>query len=117
LLALTLPLLDRVTGARRPEEGRAPRLRTPRALLGWTGIIALLACGIVLDVSLQFPGWIALWPLVAAGAVSALQGRASSHSERRTGASTARVSAQASTIDAVSTAKPSQSPARSWELV
>ena len=69
LLALTLPLLDRVTGARRPEEGRAPRLRTPRALLGWTGIIALLACGIVLDVSLQFPGWIALWPLVAAGAV------------------------------------------------
>src|SRR5690625_5984912 len=50
---------------------------------------------------------------LAATAVSALQGRASSHSERRTGASTARVSAQASTIDAVSTAKPSQSPARS----
>ena len=69
LLALALPLLDRATGARRPEEGHAPRLRTPRALLGWVGIIALLACGIVLDVSSQFPGWIALWPLAAAGAV------------------------------------------------
>jgi len=69
LLALALPLLDRVSGARRPEEGVPPRMRTLRALTGWAGIAALLACGIVLDVSSMFPGWIAIWPLAAAGAV------------------------------------------------
>ena len=69
LLALSLPVLDRLTGARRPEDGAAPRHRTLRALMGWAGIAALLACGIVLDVSSQFPGWIAIWPLTAASAV------------------------------------------------
>ncbi|WP_245822938.1 acyltransferase family protein [Brachybacterium avium] len=69
LLALVLPVLDRLTGARRPEEGAPPRLRTARALTGWAGIAALLACGILVDVSALFPGWIALWPLAAAGAV------------------------------------------------
>ncbi len=69
LLALALPVIDRLTGARRPEEGGLPRLRTVRALAGWTGIAALLACGIVLDVSTMFPGWIAIVPLAAAGAV------------------------------------------------
>ncbi|MDN5900953.1 MAG: acyltransferase, partial [Brachybacterium sp.] len=69
LLALALPMLDRLTGARRPEDGAAPRLRTLRALTGWAGIVALLACGILVDVSTIFPGWIALWPLAAAGAV------------------------------------------------
>ncbi|WP_394216526.1 acyltransferase family protein [Brachybacterium vulturis] len=69
LLALALPLLDRLTGARRPEDAAAPRLRTLRALTGWLGIAALLACGILVDVSALFPGWIALWPLAAAGAV------------------------------------------------
>jgi peptidoglycan/LPS O-acetylase OafA/YrhL len=68
LLALSLPLLDRVSGARRPEEGIPPRLASLRALTGWAGIAALLACGIVLDVSSMFPGWIAIWPLAAAGA-------------------------------------------------
>ena len=69
LLALALPALDRLTGARRPEDGAPPRLRVLRALTGWAGIVGLLACGILMDVSLLFPGWIALWPLAAASAV------------------------------------------------
>ena len=80
LLALALPLLDRLTGARRPEDGQAPSHRTLRALTGWAGIAALLACGVVLDVSSMFPGWIALWPLAAAGAVVV-----AGHSGRRWG--------------------------------
>lgn len=69
LLALALPVIDRITGAHRPEDGLPPRLRLTRALTGWAGIAALLACGIVLDVSTMFPGWIAIVPLAAAGAV------------------------------------------------
>lgn len=69
MLALSLRFIDRVTGAARPEDDVAPRWRTARALLGWTGVIALLACGVVLNVATVFPGWIALWPLAAAGAV------------------------------------------------
>src|SRR5699024_7311037 len=69
LLALALPALDRLTGARRPEDWAPPRLRVLRALTGWAGIVGLLACGILMDVSLLFPGWIALWPLAAASAV------------------------------------------------
>lgn len=71
LLALGLPLLDRLSGARRPEEDEPPRLGGLRALTGWVAIAALLACGIVLDVSTLFPGWIAIWPLAAAGLVVA----------------------------------------------
>ncbi|MFI8778046.1 acyltransferase family protein [Brachybacterium paraconglomeratum] len=80
LLALSLPALDRITGARRPEDGVPPRMRTLRALAGWAGIAALLACGIVLDVSSMFPGWIAIWPLAAAAAVVV-----AGHSGRRWG--------------------------------
>src|SRR5699024_4694715 len=69
LLALTLPVLDRLSGARRPEDGAPPRLRVLRALAGWAGIAALLACGILVGGPARFPGWIALWPLAAAGAV------------------------------------------------
>lgn len=69
LLALALPALDRLTGARRPEDGAPPRLRTLRAVTGWVGMAALLACGILVDVSALFPGWIGLWPLAAAAAV------------------------------------------------
>ncbi|MGP9538464.1 acyltransferase family protein [Brachybacterium sp. AOP43-C2-M15] len=69
LLALALPAIDRLTGAARPESGSAPRLRALRVLMGWAGIGGLLAVGIVLDVSSRFPGWIAVAPLAAAGAV------------------------------------------------
>ena len=36
------------------------------AVLGWTGIVALVACGVVLDVGAGFPGFAALWPTIAA---------------------------------------------------
>ena len=55
LLAILLPLL------------RAPA--RVRAGLGWIGVAAILLCGAVLDVQGAFPGWIALWPTLAASLV------------------------------------------------
>ncbi|WP_238580792.1 acyltransferase family protein [Streptomonospora alba] len=49
-----------------------PHLRLPRLLrivLGWAGLAALVACGLLLQVSTLFPGYIALWPTLAAAAV------------------------------------------------
>jgi len=49
-----------------------PYLRLPRwagALLGWGGLVAIVVCGFVLDVQGGFPGYFALWPTLAAGAV------------------------------------------------
>ena len=46
-----------------------PFLKAParvRAVLGWIGVLAILVCGAVLDVQGAFPGWIALWPTLAA---------------------------------------------------
>ncbi|GAA3760316.1 peptidoglycan/LPS O-acetylase OafA/YrhL [Spinactinospora alkalitolerans] len=46
-----------------------PHLRLPRAprvAMGWLGLAALVSCGILLQVSTMFPGWIALWPTGAA---------------------------------------------------
>ena len=40
-----------------------------RLILGWLGLIAVLACGIVIDVSTLFPGYVALWPIAAAAMV------------------------------------------------
>ncbi|WP_017540322.1 acyltransferase family protein, partial [Nocardiopsis halophila] len=42
-----------------------------RAAAGWTGVAALAACGIALDAARMFPGWIALWPVLAAALVVA----------------------------------------------
>lgn len=53
------------------------RIVLPRGvavLVGWTGVVGLVACGMVLQVSDVFPGWVALWPtgcavlVLAAGA-------------------------------------------------
>lgn len=55
LLALALPYLN---------FGRVARI-----VLGWVGVLAMLSCGIVLQVDQQFPGYIALWPTLAAVAV------------------------------------------------
>ncbi|MGN7188996.1 acyltransferase family protein [Microbacterium enclense] len=49
-----------------------PRLRIGRLLsivLGWGGLIALVTCGMMLDVGAGFPGVAALWPTVAAVAI------------------------------------------------
>lgn len=51
LLAVTLPWIQ------------APRwLRGP---LGWVGILALISCGMILDVQGGFPGYLALWPVLS----------------------------------------------------
>ena len=49
-----------------------PFLKPPkswRLVLGWVGLVAMISCGILLDVQGVFPGWIALWPLGAAAAI------------------------------------------------
>ena len=46
-----------------------PRVVLPgrlRVLLGWVGLVGLVGCGLVLQVSTLFPGWVALWPTGAA---------------------------------------------------
>lgn len=48
------------------------RLRLPapaRRALGWLGVVALIACGLVLDVAGGFPGYLALWPVACAACV------------------------------------------------
>jgi len=51
-----------------------PALRLPRAWrvgLGWLGIVAMLSCGLLLNVQASFPGFVALWPTLAAACVIA----------------------------------------------
>ena len=55
LVALVLPGLD--------------LSRRVRLFLGWAGIAAMLSCGLILQVQTAFPGFIALWPTLAAAAV------------------------------------------------
>jgi peptidoglycan/LPS O-acetylase OafA/YrhL len=55
LLALGLPLLN---------PGRMLRL-----VLGWAGLAAMVSCGLVLTVDRAFPGFVALWPTLAAAAI------------------------------------------------
>ena len=78
LLGLTLPWWeqrrDAGTTGRRAGRGRRARRAAPRGLLvrvllGWAGIVGLVSCGLLIDVQGAFPGWIAAWPLAAAGLV------------------------------------------------
>ena len=49
-----------------------PYLKLPRPVrvaAGWIGLAAMLSGGFVLDVQGEFPGYVALWPLVAAALV------------------------------------------------
>ncbi|AXJ08220.1 acyltransferase family protein [Arthrobacter sp. PM3] len=49
-----------------------PALRLPRKVrmgLGWLGIVAMLSCGLLLNVEASFPGYVALWPTLAAACV------------------------------------------------
>lgn len=43
--------------------------RVAAEIVGWGGIAALLVCGMVIDVSGGFPGYLAMWPVLAAVAV------------------------------------------------
>ncbi len=56
LLALALPQLTFLS-------------QRVRAVLGWVGVLAMISCGFVLDVEGAFPGFVALWPTLAAGCV------------------------------------------------
>ena len=38
-------------------------------VLGWAGLAAMVSCGLVLTVDRSFPGFIALWPTLAAAAI------------------------------------------------
>lgn len=40
--------------------------RVLRVMLGWIGVAGLVACGLVLQVGTVFPGYVALWPTMAA---------------------------------------------------
>ena len=55
LLALALPYL---------KPGKAVRL-----VLGWAGLAAMVSCGLLLTVDRSFPGFVALWPTLAAAAI------------------------------------------------
>ncbi|RDV09879.1 acyltransferase [Arthrobacter sp. RT-1] len=55
LLALALPYL---------KPGRALRVA-----LGWAGLAAMVSCGLLLTVDRSFPGFVALWPTLAAAAI------------------------------------------------
>ncbi|MBT1001014.1 acyltransferase [Paenarthrobacter sp. DKR-5] len=49
-----------------------PHLKLPRGLrifLGWFGVVAMVSCGIILQVQQQFPGYVALWPTLAAACI------------------------------------------------
>ncbi|MGO2557970.1 acyltransferase family protein [Brachybacterium sp.] len=71
LLGLALPWWEQrraARGAGRHRRGAsAPGL--PRVMIGWMGIVALVSCGLLIDVQGAFPGWIAVWPLAAAALV------------------------------------------------
>ncbi|WP_354240952.1 acyltransferase family protein [Arthrobacter sp. UYEF20] len=43
--------------------------RILRVALGWTGLAAMLSCGLLLTVDRSFPGFMALWPTLAAAAI------------------------------------------------
>ena len=45
--------------------------RATRTVLGWTGAVGLLLCGLVLQVGSVFPGYAALWPTTCAALVIA----------------------------------------------
>ena len=38
-------------------------------MLGWAGLAAMLSCGLLLTVDRSFPGFMALWPTLAAAAI------------------------------------------------
>ena len=40
-------------------------------VLGWAGLAAMVSCGLLLTVDRSFPGFIALWPTLAAAAIIA----------------------------------------------
>ncbi|WP_304502258.1 acyltransferase family protein [Brachybacterium sp. FME24] len=75
LLGLALPAWEERRDARRGRHHRRaaapPSVSVLRMVAGWTGIVGLISCGLLVDVQGAFPGWIAAWPLAAAALVLA----------------------------------------------
>ncbi|MDN5901320.1 MAG: acyltransferase [Brachybacterium sp.] len=70
LLGLALPWWEQRRTARDARRRRrTPPSVLPRVVLGWVGMLALISCGLLIDVQGAFPGWIAAWPLIAAALV------------------------------------------------
>lgn len=70
LFALALPGIERAVGYRQGDPSRNRAART-RASISWIGVVLVLSAGWVIDVEGAFPGYAALWPLLAAGLVIA----------------------------------------------
>ena len=72
LVALWLPALERrfKYGPDRPHHCSATVVWI-RVVAGWLGVIAIVSCGLLVDVEGVFPGYFALWPTVAAVVVIA----------------------------------------------
>lgn len=67
LLALILPGVERFFGYGPGKEFTGSRSAlNVRVGLGWFGLIAMLLCGVLVDVQGMFPGYVALWPTGAA---------------------------------------------------
>ncbi|WP_394216523.1 acyltransferase family protein [Brachybacterium vulturis] len=83
LLGLALPWWEQRAQGRAPHRARRGRHRAGdsaagslsplalplRVVAAWVGILALVSCGLLVDVQGAFPGWIAAWPLAAAALV------------------------------------------------
>lgn len=82
LLGLALPWWEQRAEGLTPRSARRGRHRAEahagsssslplplRVVTAWVGIIALVSCGLLIDVQGAFPGWIAAWPLAAAALV------------------------------------------------
>lgn len=67
LFALVLPKIETRFKYGPGIENNHSRLQlTARFILGWAGLIAVLSCGLIIDVQGLFPGYVALWPTMAA---------------------------------------------------
>lgn len=67
LFALVLPKIEKRFKYGPGIENNHSRLQlTARFILGWAGLIAVLSCGLIIDVQGLFPGYVALWPTMAA---------------------------------------------------
>ena len=63
-----LGVRPRLAAGARPAATSSPA-RPLRVVLGWAGLAAMLSCGLLLTVDRSFPGFIALWPTLAAAAI------------------------------------------------
>ncbi|EWS79993.1 hypothetical protein BF93_08670 [Brachybacterium phenoliresistens] len=69
VIALVLPSIEQRLRFRLPQDPAANGHARGRAAAGWVGLALILSAGWVIDVEGAFPGYVALWPLLAAALV------------------------------------------------